>query len=633
MYNHGFLKVASAVPVVTLGDPFSNVRQIIRMLSLMEERKIGVALLPELAITGYSAGDLFFQKYLLDESDKAISFLLSNNPFSGVVILGTVFNYEEVLYNCAFVIQKDRIIGIVPKIFLPQTKEFYESRWFASGEEIVKKVSHVEYLGQTIPFGNLVFEDLTKKVRFGTEVCADIWAPVSPHTELYANDCQIVFNPSASDDYIGKADIRRMLIASTSYKWNGAYVYVSTGASESSSEVVFSGHKIIAESGKIIADDDELSLNNEFVVADIDVDRLKNERRNNGWFKLAKDIIRKNSKNRFQKVTFHLPFEGRFIFETKMNRFPLAPHDPKLLQKAIDLSAVALVKRLMHAKTDKVVIGVSGGLDSTLALLTAVNAMKKMSLPRGNILAVTMPAAQTSTKTLANARELMRILKVSNKEIPVEEEVIASLAKIGHNGSDKNITFENAYARYRTMVLMNLANESKAIVVGTSDMSEIALGWSTFNGDHMAMYGVNGGITKTLVIALLRHYATNHPELKDVLKSILATPISPELSAMDQKTEDVIGKYEVNDFILYRFIQGGDTPERIAFLLEETFNLGESESKLYVRRFIKRFFQNQFKRLTSPESVKILPISLSPRTELRLVGDVNYLEEPSVKTK
>ena len=322
MYHQGFLKVASAVPVVTLGDPFQNVNQILSILSIMEQKKISCVLLPELAITGYSAGDLFFQKYLLDASDDAIRELLKRNPYQGVVIFGSVFNYQEVLYNCALVVQKDKILGIVPKIHLPQTKEFYEARWFASGEEIVKKVKSVTYLDQEVPFGNIIFHNKEHNINFGTEVCADIWAPVSPHVELYANDAHIVFNPSASDEYIGKNETRRMLLQATTYKWNGAYVYVSTGASESSSEVVFSGHKIIAERGKIVNDDDSLTLTNELIVGDLDIDAIKNERRNNGWFKLSKDQIRKTSLNTYQTVSFDIPFTGGFVFEKKFDTSP-----------------------------------------------------------------------------------------------------------------------------------------------------------------------------------------------------------------------------------------------------------------------------------------------------------------------
>jgi len=627
MFYQGFLKVASVVPVVTLGDPSTNVNQILTILNLMEQKKISMTLLPELAITGYSSGDLFFQKYLLDASDKAVQFLLDHNPYSGVVIIGSVFNYQEVLYNCALIIQKSEILGIVPKIFLPQTREFYEARWFASGEEIVKKVASVNYLGKKIPFGNIIFTDKSHQVNFGIEVCADIWAPVSPHNELYANDAHIVFNPSASDDYVGKADIRRMLLTSTTYKWNGAYVYVSTGASESSSEVVFSGHKIIAESGKIVAEDDSLTLTNEIIIGDLDIDHIKNNRRNNGWFKHAKDVIRKTSLNTFQTVEYELPFQGGYVFEKKLSKLPFVPNSTPRFQKAVDIQTVALAKRLHHIGIEKVVLGISGGLDSTLALCTAVSTFQQMHLPSTNIIGVTMPSGQTSSKTLTNALELMNLLGVTVKNIPIDQEVLKSLDLIEHESSKKDVTFENAYARYRTMILMNLANQEKALVLGTGDMSEVALGWSTFNGDHMAMYGTNAGVTKTVVKELLEFYKSKFPQVASILDQVLKTPISPELSSSDQRTEDVIGKYEINDFILYRFLYCGDTPKRVVFLLKDVFELSDEEAKVYTKRFIQRFFDNQFKRLTSPEAVKVLPLSLSPRTELRIVGDMKFLSD------
>lgn len=626
MYHQGFLKVASAVPVVTLGDPLQNVKQILSILTIMEQKKVSCVLLPELAITGYSAGDLFFQKYLLEASDEAVAYLLKHNPYQGVVIFGSVFNYQEVLYNCAIVMQKDKMLGIIPKIHLPQTKEFYEARWFASGEEIVKKVTKVSYLGQEVPFGNIIFTNQEHKINFGAEVCADIWAPVSPHIELYANDAHIVFNPSASDEYIGKNETRRMLLQATTYKWNGAYVYVSTGASESSSEVVFSGHKIIAERGKIVSDDDSLTLHNELLFGDLDMDAIKNDRRNNGWFKLSKDQIRKTSHNKYQTVFFDLPFTGGFIFEKKFDTSPFVTHATPRLEKAIQIQSVALQKRLSHIGIDKVVIGVSGGLDSTLALLSTYVAFTDAGISPKNIIGVTMPSSNTSSRTLQNARLLMKALGVTIKEISIHDQVVEGLAKIEHS-NQKDVTYENAHARYRTMILMNLANQEQAICLGTGDMSEVALGWSTFNGDHMAMYGLNAGIPKTVIVKMVEHFANRLPNLKQVLLDIVNTPISPELSSQDQLTEAIIGTYQINDFIMYRFLVTGDTPNRIDYLLQTQVGLSKEDASLYVKRFIQRFYQNQYKRATSPEAVKIVPLSLSPRTELRIVGDINYINE------
>lgn len=623
MYSHGFLKVASISPNIRVGDPMYNAKQIIKTLEKIDS-KASFACFPELTISGYSIGDLVFQSYLYDACNEAMSYLLKNNPYKGVIILGSMYKYNDIMYNCSFVIQQNKVLGIVPKIFLPHSKEFSEARWFNSGASIIEDVDYCEFLGKEVPFGKIIFTDEESKVKFGVEVCADLWSPISPHESLYANGAILVFNSSASNEYVGKEDLRRLLTKSASYKWNGAYIYSSTSASESTSEVVFSGHKIIVSNGKIITESSSFSSDDEIIYGDIDISYLHYERSNNSWFKNAQDMLRDSS---FKEVYYRLDESKDFIFEEKIDILPFVPKDSSGFQRIIDMQAASLKKRLDYIGIDKVVIGVSGGLDSTLALLSLCYCFDKYGLSRQNIIGVTIPTTNTSANTLSLAKKLMDNLGVSSREINIDNEIQRALDHIGHDKITKDITYENVQARYRTYLLMNIANLNKAIVIGTADMSEIALGWSTFNGDHMAMYGVNSGLTKTVVRKTVEYYKNIFSNIEDLIDEVLALPISPELTSENQKTEELLGKYTINDFILYRFLNNGDSPKRITYLLIKFFALSEEEASKYVTNFYKRFFSQQFKRLTIPEGVKILNLSLSPRTEVKLNGDIYFPEE------
>lgn len=623
MFSHGFLKVASVSPNIKAGDPFYNVKQIISSLEEVSP-KASFACFPELTVTGYSIGDLVFQSYLYDASIEAIKYLLKNNPFKGVIILGSIYKYNDIMYNCSFVIQKNKILGIVPKVFLPHSKEFSEARWFNSGSTIINDIDYCNFLGDKVPFGKIIFTEKTENIKFGVEICADLWAPISPHEDLYANGAMIIFNSSASNDYVGKEELRRLLTKSASYKWNGAYVYSSTSASESTSEVVFSGHKIIASNGEIINESSSFSSNDEIIYGDIDISYLHYERVNNSWFKQAQDLLRDSS---FKEVYYKLDEALDFEFEQKIDLHPFVPKTNDGFKRIIDIQAASLYKRLDYIKTNKVVIGISGGLDSTLALLSTCYAFDKYQLNRKNIIGVTMPTSNTSQQTLRIAHELMKKLNITSRTINIDQDVIRALDNIEHNRETKDTTYENVQARYRTYLLMNIANLNQAIVIGTADMSEIALGWSTFNGDHMAMYGLNSGLTKTVVRKTVKYYKDIYPEISDLLEEVLSLVISPELTSENQKTEDIIGKYTINDFILFRFLHNGDSPERIRYLLIKFFTLSEEEADKYVNNFYKRFFSQQFKRLTMPEGVKVLNISLSPRTEVKLNGDIYFLDK------
>ncbi|MDD4387802.1 MAG: NAD(+) synthase, partial [Bacilli bacterium] len=555
MYAHGFLKVAAACPNSRAGDTIYNVQAMIELLAEAQHRQTAMICFPEMCITGYSVGDLIFQKYLYDNALQAIEYLLNGNPYDGVIIFGSYVFINDTIFNCSFIAQKEKILGIVPKSFLPHTNEFNEARWFQSGIELSDSIKSIRLFDYDIPFGKLIFTDDSGEVKFAAEVCADMWAPISPNEILYANGAMIVFNSSASPAYIGKRERREILIRSISLKFNGAYVYVSNNASESSSEVVFSSHKLIAENGKIVEEEGEISLESSIIYGDIDILKLHHLRRNNSYYKNIQKFTRDVN---IRNIPFKLYRYADFNFEKTIDLMPFVPKRDYDYQDIINIQAAGVIKRLKYIGIDKCVFGISGGLDSTLALLSLCYAFDKYKLKRENIIAVTMPSAETGEESLNIARALAAALGVTLKEIPIQEDVKRGLANIGHSLEAKDITYENIQARYRTYTLMNMANLYGAIVIGTTDMSEMALGWSTFGGDHMAMYGINAGMTKTVVIATVKYYKNVFPKAALLLDRILSTPISPELTGAGQLTEDVIGKYEINDFILYRFLVNGD---------------------------------------------------------------------------
>lgn len=614
MYANGFVKVAAASIKTKVGDALANAKEIVKVLHEVEKKKAAITVFPELCVCGYSSGDLMFQDYLYRDNLEALAYILENNPYHGVAIIGTYFINEDKLFNCCAVIQEDEILAIVPKSYLPHTYEFYESRWFVSGYDA--NCDYINLFGKDIPFGRFVFTNEDGLVNFGVEICEDFWAPFSPHEILYANGAILVFNASASPEVIGKREIRTYIAQSLTYKCKGAYIYTSTNPSESTSEVVFSNHKLIYENGEKVIDYNVINFENEVTYGDIDVSMLHHQRRSSSWVKNtyghAEELC---------KIPYHLEETEEFQFERDIDLLPFVPKKEEDLHYLFDLQAASLKKRLDYIGINKVVLGVSGGLDSTIALLVCAYMCDKYQIDRQNIIAVTLPSENTSSNTYQNALLLMEKLKVTALEIPITDDVNRQIEIIKHNG-DKDTTYENIQARFRTYTLMNIANLHHAIVLGTSDMSEVALGWSTFNGDHTAMYGVNSGITKTVIRAMVKYAKRLYPALETVLDNILATPISPELVSIEQHTEDIIGKYEINDFILYRFLYNGDTEERIAFLLQRFYQLSAENAERYITNFFSRFYSQQYKRLTMPEGVKLLKVGLSPRGELRLNGDI-----------
>ena len=619
MYGKGFIKVASVTPVLKVGNPLYNVKE---MVSLLKDIKSSITVFPELGITAYTCNDLFFQESLLNDTKEAIKYLLKHNDNDGVIIIGAPLEVDGVLYNCAFIINQNEIKGIVPKYYLPNTGEFYEKRWFQSGFDIANEITSVQYLGKEVPFGNIVFTTEDQEVTFGVEICEDMWAPISPGNILAINGAKIIVNLSASNEVLGKREMRKRAILEHSRRNAGAYVYCSAGVSESTSETVFSGHNVICQNSELIVETENFNQNSEIIYGDIDLAKIDFSRRTNASYR---DTLNKFNYE-VQKVTVSIKEEDGFEFEKKFDRTPFVPKSNILhdFEKIAALQENALLKRIKHVRAKSLVVGVSGGLDSTLALLIAVRVYDNLGLSRKEIIGVTMPGLHTSARTKKNALDMMNNLGVTVLDIDINKHVKEHFELIGHDGVTQDITYENTQARARTMILMNLANKHQGLVLGTGDLSELVLGWCTYNGDQMSMYGINAGIPKTLVSFMIQNYADHkfEQDVKETLYSILDTPITPEL-ASNQKTEDTIGKYEVNDFIIHRVLRFGDNKERIIWLLPKVFDITSEDALNYASNFFRRFYTQQFKRQALPDSPKILDISVSPRGDLRLPSDID----------
>lgn len=613
MYKDGFIKVCAISPRLEVGNTKFNVKE---MLDVIKDCKASIAVFPELCITGYTVNDLFFQQSLLDDAKNAVDYFLHNNTFKGIVVLGCPIDVYGGIYNCAIVIKGSEILGIVPKTFLPNADEFYEKRWFKSALD--NNLTEISFLGK-VPFGNLIFN--AGELRFGIELCEDMWAPISPGNILSICGANMIINLSASNEVLGKNEIRRNAVLDHSRRNSGAYLYVSAGVNESTSETVFSGHNIIASLGSLIKETENFNPNSEIIYGDVDLTKINYKRRKNSSLRAVLN------KKGFEVRHIELVLEQTddFVFEEKMDNTPFVPKKNvyESFMKIASLQEYGLYKRLKHINTQKLVIGVSGGLDSTLALIIAVEAFKKLGFDPKGIIAVTMPGLGTSERTKRNALALMNGLGVTILDININDAVYEHFRLIDHDPLVKDLTYENTQARMRTMILMDLATKHQGFVLGTGDLSELALGWCTYNGDQMSMYGINAGIPKTMVRFMIENFAKyKYPELSDCLMDIVNMPISPELTGSDQQTEASIGKYEINDFILYRFLSCGDDMDRICKLIESAFSLGNEEAKGYVNNFFRRFYSQQFKRQALPDGPKVLDISLAPRGDFRMPSDV-----------
>ncbi len=615
MYKHGILKVAAATPKIVVGDIDHNKNEI---LSILNASDAGIIVFPELTITGYTASDLFYQEAFIDEAKQAILAIMEHTTFEGIFILGAPLDLYGILYNCALVIQNKHILGVVPKHYLPNYHEFYEKRWFHTGFKTQMK--SIKLFGKSVPFGYLIFEDADENIRFGVEVCQDLWAAYSPSDDMSLAGANLFFNLSASPERVGKLSVRRNLVLDHSRKQMAAYVYTSTGHFESSSEVVFSNHKLIASQGTLIAEDVQFHMQGSVLAADIDIAAINYQKRQDSTYRDMHMLIQ----NQYQFIPVSFKESETFRFEKKLSQKPFIPEfdQEEEIELANHLQTFGLIKRIesLPESASKIILGISGGLDSALALLVSHQAMTILGRNPQDIIAVTMPAQATSKQSFSIAKDLMQALGVTALEIPIAESVDLHLKSIDHN--TKDVTYENAQARMRTLILMDLANKHGGFVLGTGDLSEIALGWMTYNGDQMSMYAVNAGLPKTWVQLLIGYHAKHkYQMIAPLLTAILNAPITPELLE-NQDTEKSIGRYDVNDFILYHHLEHGADEEKCIYLVQHAFDMSLAEAKLYVERFMKRFYSQQFKRQTLPEGPKILGISLSPRGQYRMPSDV-----------
>lgn len=633
----GLVRVGAAVPSLALGNVKENMKRHLAMMREAKEKHVSIVTFPELSLTGYTCGDLFFQRRLLDDVTDALLTLKNEMPEGILAVVGAPLEIEGALYNCAVVLHKGEIISAVSKTFLPNNGEFYEKRWFQSGDARRDASVAIPKL-KTDVCRQAIFET-EDGVRFGIELCEDLWAPLPPSTMLSVEGAEIILNLSASNELLSKREYRQQLISQQSARCQCGYVYVSAGMGESSSDLVFSGHSVIASCGTVIRESEGYLADNYLMTADIDIDRIRADRMKQSSFADCAAQVRamwKQAPNILRTMeNALLPDDAAPDY--RVSKHPFIPSDKASRQlrcaQILAMQATALARRLA-VTGGKVVVGISGGLDSTLALLAACKAVDMLHLPRTNILGITMPCFGTTDRTYHNALDLMTSLGVSQREIPIHKAVRQHFADIGHDESDHSVTYENCQARERTQVLMDVANKIGAIVLGTGDLSEIALGWCTYNADHMSMYGVNSGVPKTLVRWVIQTAAENEAfsSSRECLQSILDTPISPELLPPDEKgnilqqTEDVVGPYALHDFFLYYAIRFGYPPKKVFELCCIAFQDDFSCETIlkWLKNFYRRFWTQQFKRNCMPDGVKIGSIALSPRGDWRMPSDAQY---------
>lgn len=629
--NYGFVKVAAAVPRVKVADCKFNAEKLENQILIAEGKGVEIITFPEMCITGYTCGDLFGQQLLLEEAEMALIQILNNTRQLDIIsILGMPVVVNSTVLNAAVVIQKGKVLGVIPKTYLPNYKEFYEQRWFTSALGV--KENSARLCGQIIPMGtNLLFE--TASTTFAVEICEDLWSTIPPSSTLALQGAEILFNLSADNEGVGKHAYLCSLISQQSSRCMAGYVFSSCGFGESTTDVVFAGNGLIYENGTLLAHSERFSMNEQLIISEIDVECLRAERRVNTTFAASKG-------NCPDKEVTRISTE--FINSKDLNLtrtftpHPFVPQGTALnerCEEVFSIQVAGLAQRLIHTGAKTAVIGISGGLDSTLALLVCVKTFDKLGLLRKDILGVTMPGFGTTDRTYNNAIELMNSLGVSIREISIKEACIQHFKDIGHDINVHDVTYENSQARERTQILMDVANQTCGLVIGTGDLSELALGWATYNGDHMSMYGVNGSIPKTLVKHLVQWVAEKgiEEDSKETLLDIVATPISPELIPADengdiaQRTEDLVGPYELHDFFLYYFLRFGFRPSKIYFLATKVFDgmYNDEIIKKWLQIFFRRFFNQQFKRSCLPDGPKVGSVSISPRGDWRMPSDAS----------
>ncbi len=634
--QNGFIKVAAGIPAVSVADCAFNTEQVENMMLKAESLGASIVCLPELAISAYTCQDLFQQQTLLDEAEASLLKLIEfSRNLSVAALVGVPIAYGSTLYNCAAVIQRGSIHGLVPKTYIPNYKEFYEKRWFASARTLPEDVN-IHFCGQTVPLSaNLLFE--TQRCTFGIEICEDLWAPLPPSTHLALSGADIIFNLSASNELIGKAGYLRSLVQSQSARLISGYVYAGCGYGESTQDIVFSGRAFICENGHVLAEAERFTMKEQMIVSEIDVERLRAERRMNTTFAdcAASDLAPRPRTVELEPTSSNVPF----TLTRPVDAHPFVPEGEELNMRCEEILCIqseGLARRIEHTRAQTVVVGISGGLDSTLALLVAVHAFDRLERDRRGIVGITMPGFGTTDRTYTNAINLMKELGVTIREISIADAVKLHFRDLGHDINVHDLTYENSQARERTQILMDAAGQTGGFVVGTGDLSELALGWATYNGDHMSMYGVNASIPKTLVKHLVKWAANNMADdaARTTLLDIVDTPVSPELLPADengnisQVTEDLVGPYELHDFFLFNTLRYGFHPRKIFYLACHAFNgrgngtqYSEDVIRKWLRTFFRRFFSQQFKRSCLPDGPKVGSCSLSPRGDWRMPSD------------
>ena len=628
MNEYGYVKVGASTLELKVSDTIYNVQMIKKQIDEAVNKNIQIISFPELSITGYTCGDLFNQDILIDKAYEGLKDLVDYSKDKMIVIIvGSPIKCENKLYNCAVVINNGKILGIVPKTYIPNYNEFYEMRWFKSSNDL--KIKEINLFNEIVPIGvDLIFTSkLDDELKFGVEICEDVWSLYPKSNDYASSGASIIFNLSASNETIGKYDFRKELIKMQSIKTISGYVYSSSGINESSTDLLFSGSSLIYENGKLLSENNRFDFNSNLIYSDVYIKRLVNDRRKNTSFI-------SNTDKEYRNIYFTTSKNN--LISRKYSKYPFVPSNEdkreERCKEIINIQSSALAKRLKHTNIKKCVIGVSGGLDSTLAFLVIKKAFEKLKIDNKNIIAVTMPGFGTTNRTYENALDLIKINNATLKEIDIKKACLVHYSDIDQDINNHDITYENAQARERTKILMDIANKENALVIGTGDLSELALGWCTYNGDHMSMYSVNSSIPKTLVKYLVKYIADTDKKNKKVLYDILSTPISPELLPADEKgnikqiTEDKIGPYILHDFYLYHFFRYGASPKKIYMLAVNTFENEYSKEEIlkWLKVFIKRFFTQQFKRSCMPDGVKVGSISLSPRGDLRMPSDASY---------
>ena len=641
----GYVRVAAAVPHMRVADCKYNASEIKKQISEAVEEGVEVVCFPELSVTGYTCADLFFTQQLQRDALSALEEVCAyTRDLPIIVLVGAPLKVDNNLYNCAFVMTDGDVVGVVPKVNLPNTGEFYEKRWFSSGRDVLERnvnsirprIPTIELWGTDVPFGiDLLFT--TKDYSFGIEICEDLWSPLPASTQLAIQGAEIIFNLSSSNCVTGKHEFRQRMITQQSARVHCGYVYTSSGIGESTTDIVFSGSTYIAENGDMLEIGDRFQMESSMIISEIDVERLRIDRQRNTNF-----THDKHGHYRHIQVAPLEPDNGNRVSDNggPLHRhFTQTPFLPKrkdsveYCEDVLNLQVHGLLRRWQHTHAESLVIGISGGLDSTLALIVSVLAADRLGYNRSQVIGVTMPGFGTSGRTYNNALAMMEELGVSIHEVPIRDMAIQHLNDIGHDLDTHDITYENAQARIRTLVLMDLANKYNGLVVGTGDMSELALGWATYCGDHMSMYGVNAGVPKTLVRYMVRYAAENifGEQLREILMDVIDTPVSPELLPTDedgniaQITEDKVGPYELHDFFMYYYLRYGFTREKIAYMAGMAFDGVYSEAVIehWLSVFMRRFFTQQFKRSCLPDGPKVVGVSLSPRGDLRMPSDVS----------